>query len=118
MRIGLDLGDVPAYFDLLSFLPPAEYGALLDAAGFRPDESPVAVTGTADPLLFDWRRVHQPVRCDDDQRAALAACLEASPNGLVFTGPKGGRLRQSNFRDVWYRAREAVGPGELSAVAC
>jgi|ERR1700761_110612 len=23
MRIGLDLGEVPAYFDLLSFLPPA-----------------------------------------------------------------------------------------------
>lgn len=78
MRIGLDLGDVPAYLDLLSFLPPAEYGALLDAAGFSPDESPVAVTGTADPLLFDWRRVHQPVTCDDGQRAALAVCLEAA----------------------------------------
>jgi hypothetical protein len=73
MRIGLDLGEAPAYVDLLSFLPPAEYGALLDAAGFSPDESLVAVTGTADPLLFDWRRVHQPARCDDDQRAALAA---------------------------------------------
>jgi hypothetical protein len=78
MRIGLDLGETPAYFDLLSFLPPAEYGALLDAAGFSPDQSPVAVTGTADPLLFDWRRVQQPVRCDDGQRAALAACLEAA----------------------------------------
>jgi hypothetical protein len=78
MRIGLDLGDAPAYADLLSFLPPADYSALLGAAGFSPDESPVAATGTADPLLFDWRRVHQPVRCDDDQRAALAACLEAA----------------------------------------
>jgi hypothetical protein len=78
MRIGLDLGDAPAYVDLLSFLPAAEYSALLDAAGLSPDESPVAATGTADPLLFDWRRVHQPVRCDDDQRAALAACLEAA----------------------------------------
>ena len=65
MRVGLDLGEAPAYFDLLSFLPPAEYGALLDAAGFSPDESLIAVTGTADPLLFDWRRSHQPIRCDD-----------------------------------------------------
>jgi hypothetical protein len=53
MRIGLDLGDAPAYVDLLSFLRPAVYGALLDGAGFSPDEGPVAVTGTADPLLFD-----------------------------------------------------------------
>jgi hypothetical protein len=78
MRIGLDLGEAPAYSDLLSFMPPAEYNALLSAASFSADESPVAATGTADPLLFDWRRVHQPVRCDDDQRAALAACLEAA----------------------------------------
>ena len=33
MRIGLDLGEVPAYFDLLSFLPSAEYGALLGRRG-------------------------------------------------------------------------------------
>lgn len=78
MRIGLDLGEAPAYLDLLSFLPPAEYNALLDAAGFSADESPVAATGTVDPLLFDWRRAHQPVRCDDGQRAALAACLEVA----------------------------------------
>jgi len=78
MRIGLDLGETPAYFDLLSFLSPAEYSALLSAAGFSPDESPIAVTGTTDPLLYDWRRVHQPVGYDDDQQAALAACLEAA----------------------------------------
>ena len=36
------------------------------------------MTGTADPLLFDWRRVQQPLRCDDGQRVALAACLEAA----------------------------------------
>ncbi len=76
------LGEAPAYFNLLSFLPPAEYGALLDAAGFGPDESPAAVTGTADPLLFDWRRAHQPVRCDAGQRAALAACLETAAISL------------------------------------
>jgi integrase len=34
-------------------------------------------------------------------------------NGLVFIGPKGGRLRRSNFRKFWYRARGAVGLPEL-----
>jgi hypothetical protein len=70
MRIGLDLGEAPACFDLLSFLPPADCGALLEAAGYSADDGPVAVTGTADPLLLDWRRVQQQVRCDDGQRAA------------------------------------------------
>ena len=32
------------------------------------------------------------------------------PNGVVFIGPKGGRLRRSNFLKFWYRAR-----GERSA---
>ena len=27
------------------------------------------------------------------------------PGGLVFIGPKGGRLRRSNFRKFWHRAR-------------
>jgi integrase len=31
----------------------------------------------------------------------LERFAEASPNGFVFIGPKGGRLRRSNFRDVW-----------------
>jgi Phage integrase family len=35
------------------------------------------------------------------------------PAGLVFIGPKGGRLRRSNFRKFWHRAREAVGMPEL-----
>jgi integrase len=35
------------------------------------------------------------------------------PGGLVFIGPKGGRLRRSNFRKFWHRAREAVGMPEL-----
>ena len=35
------------------------------------------------------------------------------PGELVFIGPKGGRLRRSNFRKFWYRAREAVGMTEL-----
>jgi len=35
------------------------------------------------------------------------------PNGLVFIGPKGGRLRRSNFRETWERARDAIGMPEL-----
>jgi integrase len=35
------------------------------------------------------------------------------PKGLVFVGPKGGRLRRSNFRKFWQRARAAVGLPEL-----
>ena len=35
------------------------------------------------------------------------------PVDLVFVGPKGGRLRRSNFRKFWHRARDAVGLPEL-----
>jgi hypothetical protein len=119
MRIGLDLGEAPAYFELLSFLPPAEYGALLDAAGFSPDESPVGVTGTADPLLFDWRRAHQPVRCDAGQRAALAVCLEAAAmrNVQAFYSRRpvqARRLSLVQFRSdiARYRSEHPEGGGE------
>ena len=33
--------------------------------------------------------------------------------GLVFVGPLGGRLRRSNFRRLWHKARDAVGLPEL-----
>jgi integrase len=33
--------------------------------------------------------------------------------GLVFIGPKGGRLRRSNFRELWHAARSAGGLPEL-----
>ena len=38
---------------------------------------------------------------------------DPNPRGLVFIGPKGGRLRRSNFRKFWHRARGAVGLPEL-----
>jgi integrase len=38
---------------------------------------------------------------------------DPKPNGLVFIGPKGGRLRRSNFRKFWYQARGVVGMPEL-----
>ncbi len=98
MRIGLDLVDTPGYSDLLSFLPPDEYSALLSAAGFSSDESPTAGSETTDPLLLDWRRVHQPIGYDEHQQAALAACLEAA----------GKRNVQFSFLDRPVQARRYV----------
>jgi integrase len=43
----------------------------------------------------------------------LERFADPKPNGLVFIGPKGGRLRRSNFRKFWYRARGAVDLPEL-----
>ena len=110
MRIGLDVGEAPAYSELLSFLPPDDYGALLEAAGFSSEESPDEVTGTTDPLLLDWRRAHQPVSWDDDQRAALAACLEAAgmrnvQSGFIGRPVQARRLSLMQFRALIARYR-------------
>ena len=43
----------------------------------------------------------------------LERFADPTPNGFVFIGPKGGRLRRSTFREVWYPARGAVGLPEL-----
>ena len=43
----------------------------------------------------------------------MPSAADSKPNGLVFIGPKGGRLRRSNFREIWNRARGAVGQPEL-----
>ena len=34
-------------------------------------------------------------------------------DSLAFAGPKGGRLRRSNFRDIWIRARDEAGLPDL-----
>lgn len=49
----------------------------------------------------------------DEIRWHLERFAEPGPNGLVFTGPKGGTLRRSNFcKSVWSKARDEVGqPG-------
>jgi integrase len=46
-------------------------------------------------------------------RSHLERFAQPGPSGLVFIGPKGGRLRRSNFRKFWNRARESVGMPEL-----
>jgi integrase len=43
----------------------------------------------------------------------LERFAEAGSDGFVFIGPKGGRLRRSNFREVWHRARGVVGLPDL-----
>lgn len=46
-------------------------------------------------------------------RGTTSAMKLRQPNGLVFIGPKGGRLRRSNFRKFWHQARGVVGLPEL-----
>ena len=41
------------------------------------------------------------------------AQAEKDGGGLVFVGPLGGRLRRSNFRKFWHKAREAAGLPQL-----
>jgi integrase len=42
----------------------------------------------------------------------LERFVESDADSLVFVGPKGGRLRRSNFRDIWIIARDEAGlPG-------
>jgi hypothetical protein len=31
--------------------------------------------------------------------------VAGASNSLVFVGPKGGRLRRQNFRDIWIKSR-------------
>ena len=44
----------------------------------------------------------------------LDRVAEPGERGFVFLGPKGGKLRRSNFhKSVWTKARAAVGMPEL-----
>lgn len=43
----------------------------------------------------------------------LERFAQAGDDGLVFIGPKSGRLRRSTFRRTWTRARNAVGLPDL-----
>jgi integrase len=50
------------------------------------------------------RRVAVPGALLADLRSHLAKFSETGPDGLVFVGEKGGRLRRQNFRAVWVKA--------------
>lgn len=58
------------------------------------------------------RRVAFPKEIAPELRWHLECFAQAGDDGLVFIGPKGGRLRHSTFRRIWTKARNAVGlPG-------
>jgi integrase len=59
------------------------------------------------------RVVSFPAELVLELRVHLDTYAASGPRGLVFVGPKGGRLRRSNFReDVWAKAAAAAGvPG-------
>lgn len=50
---------------------------------------------------------------DGKLRWHLERFAEPGPRGVVFVGPEGGRLRRSNFRPYWHKARESVGLPDL-----
>lgn len=60
------------------------------------------------------RTVAFPEEIAAEIRWHLARFAEPGEQGLVFVGPKGGRLRRSNFHEsVWSKARDAVGQPNL-----
>src|SRR5712691_11366737 len=59
------------------------------------------------------RRVAFPKEIAPELRWHVERFAQAGDDGLVFIGPKGGRLRRSTFRRTWTRARNAVGLPDL-----
>lgn len=55
------------------------------------------------------RVVSVPLEIVPELRWHLERFALDGADGLVFAGPKGGRLRRSNFRDVWIKACDEVG---------
>jgi len=59
------------------------------------------------------RRVAFPKEIAPELRWHLERFAQPGGNGLVFIGPKGGRLRRSTFRRTWTKARTAIGLPDL-----
>lgn len=59
------------------------------------------------------RTVAFPREIVGELRWHLECFAEPGREGLVFVGPKGGRLRRSNFRDLWLVAVKDAGVDEL-----
>jgi integrase len=55
------------------------------------------------------RVVSFPREIAPELRWHLDRFVEPGEDSLVFVGPKGGRLRRSNFRDIWIIARDEAG---------
>ncbi len=78
--------------------------AELDKGGLRP-ETPKSRAGK--------RKVAFPAELVPELRWHLERFAESGPRGVVFIGPEGGRLRRSNFRRHWNKARASVGLPDL-----
>jgi integrase len=78
--------------------------AELDKGGLLP-ETPKSRAGR--------RTVAFPAELVPQLRWHLERFAEPGERGHVFVGPKGGRLRRSNFRLIWNRARSAAGLPDL-----
>ncbi len=67
----------------------------------------------AEPKSRAGRRVVAfPHEIVPELRWHLERFAAPGPDSLVFVGPQGGRLRRSNFRDIWIKARDEAGlPG-------
>jgi len=59
------------------------------------------------------RRVAFPKEIAPELRWHLERFAQPGDDGLVFIGPKGGRLRRSTFRRTWTKARTDVGLPDL-----
>jgi integrase len=59
------------------------------------------------------RTVAFPREIVGELRWHLESFAEPGPDGLVFVGPKGGRLRRSNFRELWLVALKDAGITDL-----
>jgi integrase len=59
------------------------------------------------------RTVAFPREIVGELRWHLECFAEPDREGLVFVGPKGGRLRRSNFRDLWLVVLKDAGIDEL-----
>jgi integrase len=58
------------------------------------------------------RVVSFPREIAPELRWHLERFVDSEPDSQVFVGPKGGRLRRSNFRNIWIKAGEEAGlPG-------
>jgi integrase len=67
----------------------------------------------AEPKLRAGRRVvSSPHEISQELRWHLERFVDPPADSLVFVGPKGGRLRRSNFGEIWIKARDETGlPG-------
>lgn len=78
--------------------------AELDAGGLV-DDTPKSAAGR--------RTVAFPPELVADIRDHLERFAEEGEGGFVFIGPKGGRLRRSNFRKTWNKVRTDIGMPDL-----